>query len=75
LIVDVLHYVVVVSNGNSGRDGAFTVTDPASAHDVLSVAAMSNSNFLGSLFSLESSSKKKYGPYCTYTFIFPDIIL
>jgi hypothetical protein len=58
---------VVVSNGNSGRGGAFTVTDPAGAHDILSVAAMSNTNFLGSLFSLKTS-KKTYGPYCMYTF-------
>ena len=53
----------MVSNGNDGRDGAFTVTDPAGAHDVLSVAAVSNAHFLGSLFSLESASKK-VGPYC-----------
>lgn len=54
----------MVSNGNDGEEGAFTVTDPAGAHDVLSVAAVSNTNFLGSLFSLETSSKKKFGPYC-----------
>lgn len=54
---------VVVSNGNDGEGGAFTVTDPAGAHDVLSVAAVSNANFLGSLFSLETSSRKKFGPF------------
>lgn len=58
----------MVSNGNDGEGGAFTVTDPAGAHDVLSVAAVSNANFLGSLFSLETSSRKKFGPFCKVTF-------
>ncbi|KAI9473763.1 MAG: peptidase S8/S53 domain-containing protein [Benjaminiella poitrasii] len=54
---------VVVSNGNDGKEGAFTVTDPAGANDVLSVAAVSNSKTLGSLFSLRTSTDQKYGPY------------
>ncbi|KAI7895490.1 peptidase S8/S53 domain-containing protein [Mucor mucedo] len=53
---------VVVSNGNDGEAGAFTVTDPAGASDVLSVASVDNPHFLGSLFSLTSASKK-IGPY------------
>jgi hypothetical protein len=56
----------VVSNGNDGEAGAFTVTDPAGANDVLSVAAVNNPSFLGSLFSLETSSNKKIGPYCEF---------
>ncbi|KAI8645163.1 peptidase S8/S53 domain-containing protein [Parasitella parasitica] len=54
---------VVVSNGNNGEDGAFTVTDPAGAHDALTVAAATNPNYLGSLFSLKTSTGKSYGPY------------
>lgn len=61
-----MHVSVVVSNGNDGEEGAFTVTDPAGAHDVLSVAAATNPNYLGSLFSLKTSTDKKYGPYCMY---------
>lgn len=55
----------MVSNGNDGEAGAFTVTDPAGASDVLSVASVDNPHFLGSLFSLTSASKK-IGPYCKY---------
>ncbi|CEP14947.1 hypothetical protein [Parasitella parasitica] len=54
---------VVVSNGNNGESGAFTVTDPAGAHDALSVAAATNPNYLGSLFSIKTSTGKTYGPY------------
>lgn len=60
----------MVSNGNDGEAGAFTVTDPAGANDVLSIAAVNNPNFLGSLFFLETSSKKKIGPYCKFFFFF-----
>ncbi|GAA5802947.1 hypothetical protein HPULCUR_008422 [Helicostylum pulchrum] len=54
---------VIVSNGNDGENGAFTVTDPAGASDVVSVASVSNSFFLGSLFSLKTSTDKTIGPY------------
>ncbi|KAG2237399.1 hypothetical protein INT48_009527 [Thamnidium elegans] len=54
---------VIVSNGNDGENGAFTVTDPAGASDVVSVASVSNSFFLGSLFSLKTSSDTSFGPY------------
>ncbi|KAI8993437.1 peptidase S8/S53 domain-containing protein [Pilobolus umbonatus] len=53
---------VVISNGNSGRKGAFTVTDPAVGHGVVSVASLSNPNYLGSLFSIKSNGKT-HGPY------------
>ncbi|RCI06339.1 hypothetical protein CU098_010713 [Rhizopus stolonifer] len=53
---------VIISNGNTGRNGAFSVTDPAAAHDALSIAAVSNANFLGSLFSVKTSNKT-LGPY------------
>jgi hypothetical protein len=56
---------VVVANGNSGNEGAFTVSDPAGAHDVLSIGSASNDHFLGSVFYIQSSkSDKNVGPYC-----------